>query len=182
MFARARPAGTGKRRRHQGTQVIMQHLGKWAAGIVGGVLAIAVLFYAANATSAGTYNSALFVFVVLLVFVFAQIKRGFDQAYQARHYGDESDPQQTGGSSAGTSSATTGGASAGAAQASGASAKQAGGQSAGQGGSGKNGAGKSSGGRSGGGTAKSASAGSAAKTGLSQSTPSGPTNGTGAKH
>lgn len=170
----------------------MQHLGKWAAGIVGGVLAIAVLFYAANATSAGTYNSALFVFVVLLVFVFAQIKRGFDQAYQARHYGDDSDPQQTGGSSAGTSSATAGGASAGAAQASGASAKQAGGQSAGQGGSGKsgsgtsgsgkNGAGKSSGGRSGGGTAKSASAGSAAKTGLSQSTPSGPTNGTGAKH
>jgi hypothetical protein len=165
----------------------MQHLGKWAAGIVGGVLAIAVLFYAANATSAGTYNSALFVFVVLLVFVFAQIKRGFDQAYQARHYGDDSEPEQTGGSRAGTGSASAGGAGAGAAQASGAGAKQAGGQSTAQSGSGKSGSGKSGaskpgGGRSGSGTAKTASAGSAAKTGLSQSTPSGPTNGTGAKH
>ena len=160
----------------------MQHLGKWAAGIVGGVLAIAVLFYAANATSAGTYNSALFVFVVLLVFVFAQIKRGFDQAYQARHYGDDSDPEQTGGSRAGTGSASAGGATAGAAQASGAGAKQAGGQSTAQSGSGKSGASKPGGGRSGSGTAKSASAGSAAKTGLSQSTPTGPTNGTGAKH
>ena len=180
----------------------MQHLGKWAAGIIGGVLAIAVLFYAANATSAGTYNSALFVFVVLLVFVFAQIKRGFDQAYQARHYGDDSEPERTGGSSAGTGSASAGGATAGAAQASGAGAKQAGGQGTAQSGSGKSGSGKSGsgksgagtsgsdmsgaskpgGGRSGSGPAKSASAGSAAKTGLSQSTPSGPTNGTGAKH
>ncbi len=160
----------------------MQHLGKWAAGVIGGVLAIAVLFYAANATSAGTYNSALFVFVVLLVFVFAQIKRGFDQAYQARHDGDDSKPQEAGGSSAGTSGATAGGASAGAAQAAGASAKQASGQNTAQSGSGKSGAGKPSGGRSASGTAKSASAGSAAKTGLSQSTPGGPTNGTGAKH
>jgi hypothetical protein len=175
----------------------MQHLGKWAAGIVGGVLAIAVLFYAANATSAGTYNSALFVFVVLLVFVFAQIKRGFDQADQARHYGDDSDPEQTGDSRAGIGSASADGAATGPAQASGAGAKQAGGHTtarsgSGKSGSGKNGSGKSGsdqngaskpgGGRSGSGTAKSASAGSAAKTGLSQSTPSGPTNGTGAKH
>ena len=150
----------------------MQHLGKWAAGIIGGVLAIAVLFYAANATSAGTYNSALFVFVVLLVFVFAQIKRGFDQAYKARHYGDDSGADEAGGSGA-----KAGRASAGTAQASGASAKQASGQS-----TAKSGAGKPSGGRSASGTAKGAAAGGAAKHGLSESAPSGPTNGTGAKH
>ncbi|MDZ7713016.1 MAG: hypothetical protein U5L06_07820 [Rhodovibrio sp.] len=155
----------------------MQHLGKWAAGIIGGVLAIAVLFYAANATSAGTYNSALFVFVVLLVFVFAQIKRGFDQAYKARHDGDDSGADEAGGSGA-----EAGRASAGTAQASGASAKQAGGQSTAKSGATKSGAAKASGGRSASGTAKSAAAGGAAKHGLSESAPSGPTNGTGAKH
>jgi hypothetical protein len=167
----------------------MQHLGKWAAGIVGGVLAIAVLFYAANATSAGTYNSALFVFVVLLVFVFAQIKRGFDQAYQARHDADDGGAEPAGGG-AKASGAQAGGKASGTAKAtasSGASAKKSGGQStgksaSGQNASGKNAGAKQSGGRSGSGGAKSASAGNAAKTGLSESAPSGPTNGTGAKH
>lgn len=153
----------------------MQHLGQWAAGIVGGVLALAVLFYAANATSAGTYNSALFLFVILVLFVFAQIKRGFDQAYKARHYGEAAGGGATGGGSGA-------GKSGGKAQTAGQNAAASGSQSAktqnanGQGA--KNGAAPQSDDSA---SSAAATAGTAAKTGLSETTPSGPTNGTGAK-
>jgi hypothetical protein len=164
----------------------MQHLGKWVAGTLGGVLAIAVLFYAANAKSAGTYNSALLIFVVLLVFVFAQIKRGFDQEDRKRK-SDEApdDPDKAAAASTATGPKAAGGAGAGKSGA----AKTAGSTSGGaQAGASKATSSKSSGSKAA--AAKSGAAQSgAAQSGAAQSggttqarSPAGPTNGSSAKH
>ena len=63
----------------------MGHWRKVVAGVVGGLLALAALAYTANATSSGTYYGGLLIFVIGVLFVFLQIKRGFDQADAARH-------------------------------------------------------------------------------------------------
>ena len=161
----------------------MQHLGKWAAGIVGGVLALAVLFYAANATSAGTYNSALFLFVILLAFVFAQIKRGFDQADRDRHTGtdtpDDDRASPAGGDAGPNAPASSGAATAGSA---GAATAASAGVETGRNETGRSETGGETGQRRTGTAAPGAPAGSPGKLGLSESAPSGPTNGTGAKH
>ncbi len=159
----------------------MQHLGKWAAGIVGGVLALGVLFYAANATSAGTYNSALFLFVILIVFVFAQIKRGFDQADRARADDGNTGPAAGDGDSGKSSGVRKGSgqtAATGRASATGAGSTS----TAPKNGGATNGGANQGGRESPAGPAQSAAASGAAKSGLSESAPSGPTNGTGAKH
>jgi hypothetical protein len=150
----------------------MQHLGKWVAGTLGGVLAIAVLFYAANAKSAGTYNSALLIFVVLLVFVFAQIKRGFDQEDRKRK-SDEApdDPDKAaaaGGAGAGKSGAAkTAGSTSGSAQASASKATSS----------------KSSGSKAAAAKSGAAQSGAAQSGGTTQArSPAGPTNGSSAKH
>ncbi|MBK1696731.1 hypothetical protein [Rhodovibrio salinarum] len=148
----------------------MQYLGKWAAGIIGGVLALGTLFYAANATSAGTYNSALFLFVVLIIFVFLQIKSGFDQAYKARH--DTADTTHQGGAGGGRG-ATAGTAAQGnkAARSGGSSQK-----------AGMNGQKTSSGAPQNASGSQHTPGGNTATASLSEATPSGPTNGSGATH
>lgn len=58
----------------------MGDMGKWVAGALGGVVALIGLFFAANASDDGVYYAGLVIFLVGVIFVFYQLKRGLDAA------------------------------------------------------------------------------------------------------
>lgn len=53
---------------------------KWVAGALGGVIALIGLFFAASASDDGVYYAGLVIFLVGVIFVFYQLKRGLDAA------------------------------------------------------------------------------------------------------
>lgn len=52
-----------------------------------GVLGLIALYFAANATDSGVYYGGLLIFVVAVIFIFYQLKRGLDEAEGKRDEG-----------------------------------------------------------------------------------------------
>lgn len=57
----------------------MGNVGKVVAGVLGGLIALVGLFFAASAADNGVYYGGLVIFIVGVAFVFYQLKRGLDE-------------------------------------------------------------------------------------------------------
>lgn len=62
----------------QGERNAMGNIGKVVAGVLGGLIALVGLFFAASAADNGVYYGGLVIFIVGVAFVFYQLKRGLD--------------------------------------------------------------------------------------------------------
>jgi hypothetical protein len=58
----------------------MDHIGRWVANVIVGVIGLLGLFVASRATDNTFYAMGLIVFVLAVAFIFYSIRRAFDEA------------------------------------------------------------------------------------------------------
>jgi len=104
----------------------MGNIGRWIGGAIGGAIGLFGLFFAANATDAGPYYAGLVIFLVGVIFIFYQLKRGLDQ-WEADLHAQQRGASKSTAKAASTASAKSGSTSGGGKAKSG-SSKKSGGQ------------------------------------------------------
>jgi hypothetical protein len=58
----------------------MDHIGRWVANVIVGVIGLLGLYVASRATDNTFYAMGLIVFVLAVAFIFYSIRRAFDEA------------------------------------------------------------------------------------------------------
>jgi hypothetical protein len=58
----------------------MDHIGRWVANVIVGVIGLLGLYVASRATDDTFYAMGLIVFVLAVAFIFYSIRRAFDEA------------------------------------------------------------------------------------------------------